>query len=111
MASQPAVLPPEIYCAFSDGINQASIQRIFNTIGIAGNSNVRHVHILFQSSGGFIADGIALYNYFHGLPIELTLYNAGSVQSIATVAFLGAMHRKASAVSGFHVHLAGNPRV
>lgn len=111
MASQPPALPPVVYGLFSDQISQASVQRIFNTVGVACNGGVRHAHILFQSSGGFIADGIALYNFFRTIPIELTLYNAGSVQSIATVAFLGAAHRKASAVASFQIHMSSSPQL
>jgi hypothetical protein len=34
-----------------------------------------------------VADGICLYNYFNSFPAGPTLYNAGTVQSIAAVAF------------------------
>jgi ATP-dependent Clp protease protease subunit len=67
--------------------------------------------LLFQSSGGVVADGIALHNFFRALPFELTVYNAGSVQSMGTIAFLGARHRKASAVSSFQIHLVSGPPV
>jgi len=111
MATQVPELPPEVYGAFSDQINQASIQRIFNTVGIACNNGVRHIHLLFQSTGGFVADGVALYNFFKTIPLELTIYNVGSVQSMGTIAFLGARHRKASAISSFQIHLVSGPQV
>jgi ATP-dependent Clp protease protease subunit len=109
MATQGIALPPEVYGLFSDAINQASLQRIFNTAAVACKGGVRHAHILFQSVGGFVGDGIALYNFFRTIPIELTLYNAGSVQSIATVAFLAAAHRKVSANGSFQIHLSAGP--
>lgn len=68
------------------------------------SGGVKHVHLLFHSIGGFPSDGILLYNYFTALPIELTLYNAGSVESAATVAYLGAKNRKVSANAAFMIH-------
>jgi ATP-dependent Clp protease protease subunit len=104
MAAPLPTIPPEVYGVFSDQINQATVQRIFQSVGIATNAGVLHAHILFQSSGGFVGDGVCLYNFFRTLPIELTLYNVGSVQSIATVAYLGAVHRKVSANAAFGIH-------
>jgi len=104
MAASTAVGPSEVYLVFSDQINQASTQRVFQNLAIASQSGVRHAHLLLQSSGGFIGDGICLYNFFKSLPVDLTVYNAGSVQSIATVAYLGAKYRKASAHATFQIH-------
>ena len=111
MATQPNTLPPEVFGLFSEGINQASLQRIFNNFGIAIGAGVRHAHILFQSTGGFVGDGVALYNFLRTVPIEVTLYNAGSVQSIATVAFLGARNRKVSSAGIFQLHKTTGPAV
>jgi ATP-dependent Clp protease, protease subunit len=109
MATQPA-LPQEVWGMFSDQINQASVQRIFNTFGVASNGGVKCIHILFQTSGGFVADGISLYNFFRTVPVEVTLYNSGSIQSIGTIAFLGCQRRKVSASGTFHIHLTSGPQ-
>jgi ATP-dependent Clp protease, protease subunit len=111
MATPANQLPAEVYGLFSDAINQASVQRIFNTFGIACTGGVRHAHILFQSNGGFVTDGVALYNFFRAVPIEVTLYNVGGVQSIATVAFLGATHRRVSASAIFQIHQTTSPAI
>jgi ATP-dependent Clp protease, protease subunit len=94
----------EIYATFGDQINQGSVQRIFQNIAAASQNGVTQAHILFQSTGGFVGDGICLYNFFKTLPIELTLYNAGSVMSIGTIAFLGAAHRRCSTHALFQIH-------
>jgi ATP-dependent protease ClpP protease subunit len=67
-------------------------------------ANVPAFHLFFQSSGGSVGDGIALYNYFKTLTLDLTIYNPGSVCSIATIAYLGAKRRKTSANAIFTVH-------
>jgi ATP-dependent Clp protease protease subunit len=102
-------LPPpkdEVYAIFAGAIDQSSVQRFFNSFAIASApaSNVSHIHLLLQSTGGFVADGICLYNFFRALPIDLTIYNIGSVSSIAVVAYLGAKKRKTSARATFMLH-------
>ena len=94
----------EVYAVFSDNINQASVKRIFFNFTGAMEKQFKHVHLLFQSSGGFVGDGICLYNFFRSLPIDLTIYNAGAVQSIALIAYLGAKKRKTSLRGIFMMH-------
>jgi ATP-dependent Clp protease protease subunit len=103
---QPPVPKIEVYAAFCDNINQSSVQRIFQNLAVASNpaNNIKHVHLLFQSAGGYVGDGICLYNFFRSLPIECTIYNTGSVQSIAVLAFLGVKNRKTSAHAVFTLH-------
>ena len=69
-------------------------------------AQVEHIHLLFQSTGGFIGDGICLYNFFRALPIDLTIYNCGTVQSAACTAYLGAKRRKVSTYAAFMFHRA-----
>jgi ATP-dependent Clp protease, protease subunit len=64
----------------------------------------KSVHLFFHSTGGFVGDGMALYNYFRALPVDLTLYNPGVIASIGVIAYLGAPHRMASAHSVFMIH-------
>ena len=99
-------LSTEIYTVFAGQIDQEAVKRIFNTLTVATNPTMKitHIHLLFQSTGGFVGDGIALYNFFRVLPIDLTIYNAGSVQSVATIAYLGAKKRKVSAHATFMIH-------
>ncbi len=101
-----AVPKAEIYATFCDEINQASVQRIFQNFNLASNptNNVGRVHLLFQSTGGFVGDGICLYNFFRSLPVACTIYNTGAVQSIAVAAFLGIKDRKASTHAVFTIH-------
>src|SRR4051794_30276298 len=91
----------EIYAAFAGQIDQGAVQRIFQSFAGAMTNKISGVHLLFQSAGGFIGDGVCLYNFFRAMPIDLTLYNAGSVCSAAVIAYLGAKKRKTSAYATF----------
>jgi ATP-dependent Clp protease protease subunit len=103
--TQP-LLSLDAYGVFCGQIDQAALQRIFQNLSLATNPalNIKSVHLLFQSSGGFVGDGVCLYNFFRSFPVDLTLYNVGSVLSIATIAYLGAKTRKASARAMFGIH-------
>jgi ATP-dependent Clp protease protease subunit len=100
----PSDVPPVVYAVFSDNINQATVQRIFFNFAVGMANKVTHIHLLFQSSGGFVGDGICLYNFFKSLPIDLTIYNVGAVQSAAVISYLGAAKRKTSSRAIFMVH-------
>lgn len=86
------------------GIDQANVQKLTNNLAIAMNVKVKSVHMLFQSSGGSVADGVFLYNLFRALPIEITLYNGGQICSAALIAYLGARHRKTNSRGTFMAH-------
>jgi len=62
------------------------------------------LHILFQSSGGSVTHGVLLYNFLRTFPTDVTLYNGGSLSSIAVIAFLGAKHRRVSKHATFMLH-------
>ena len=80
--------PKELYGMFAGPIDQAAAQRISNAMTLAINNGVEGIHLLFQSGGGNVGDGIYIFNLFRSLPISLTLYNAGSIASVAVIAYL-----------------------
>lgn len=91
------------YLTYAGEINQATVGRLFNAIAIASQQK-QNVHLMLQSTGGMVSDGIALYNVFASSPVDLTLYNVGGVSSIAAIAFLGAKTRLSSAHGVFMFH-------
>jgi ATP-dependent Clp protease, protease subunit len=99
----------EAYALFAGLIDQQAVQRIFQGVAGATANKIKKVHLLFQSTGGTVGDGVALYNFFRTLPVELCLYNVGSVASIAAIAYLGANVRKTSAYATFMVHRTQAP--
>lgn len=96
----------EAFCMFAGSIDQVAVQRFHNMVALASSNKIKHIHLLFQCTGGLIGDGISLYNLFRSSPIELTLYNVGSVASIGVVAYLGATHRRTSQYGAFMIHRA-----
>jgi ATP-dependent Clp protease protease subunit len=103
-APQQLQLPPAVYATFIGVIDQSGIHRLFTGLAVATTNKVQHVHLLFQSTGGTVADGVCLYNFLCNLPIKLSLYNVGTVASIAATAYLGAKIRKTAKSATFMLH-------
>ncbi len=105
MATPPSTIN-EVFATLAGPVNEIMVQKLFQGLTIAMNNQVQRIHLLVQSTGGFIGDGVAIYNFLSKLPIEIVSYNVGSVQSIAVIAFLGAQKRKASKTATFMIHRA-----
>jgi len=97
-------LPNTVYATFAGAIDQNSLPRIFQNLAAATQGGVSTLHLLFQSTGGLIGDGISLYNFLRTLPIELYMYNTGSVYSIAVLGYLAGKYRYVSANGSFMIH-------
>src|SRR5260370_14594295 len=67
------------------------------------------MHLLLQSNGGTVGDGICLYNFFKTFPVDLIVYKVRAVKSIAVIAYLGAKTRKTSARALFMLHRTSSP--
>lgn len=58
----------EIYATLAGRVNDAMVQKIFTQAANAVSNGVQTLHLMMQSTGGIINDGIALYNYLRTLP-------------------------------------------
>jgi ATP-dependent Clp protease, protease subunit len=106
MATPPtAAVTPDVFAVFADDINQQGAARIVQGITHVMGAGHKHAHVMFHSWGGFVGDGVMLYNFFSALSsLELSLYNSGQVSSAAITAYLGAKRRVASPRSLFMLH-------
>lgn len=105
--TKPSV-PEEIWAIYCGDINATNSGKLLKGLVEVGVAGTKRVHILFQSWGGFVGDGVFLYNALKKLPLEVVLYNAGQVASAATLVFLGAHARKTTANAVFMIHKATN---
>ena len=62
------------------------------------------LHLLLSTPGGSVHDGISLYNFLKGLPIETCTYNFGSVDSIGVVIFCAGNQRYSVQNARFLLH-------
>ncbi len=94
----------QVYLTFAGQIDQQAVSRIFATLNLAVNSGMGTVHLLIQSTGGFVDDGIAVYNYLTHLPLKVVTYNEGTVQSIAVLMYLAGKRRVCAGNASFLMH-------
>ncbi len=106
MTAQP---PKDVYLTFAGLIDQHATGRIFGALDAAVNNGVEMVHLLVQSLGGVVDDGIAVHNFITNLPLKVITYNEGTVQSIAVLLSLAGQLRKCSANASFLIHKSTFP--
>lgn len=108
MSDQITQSKPEIWAVYCGDINAANTAKLMTGLINASANGNKRIHLLFQSWGGFVGDGVFLYNALKKLPLEIVLYNAGQVASAAVLAFLGANQRKTTANAVFMIHKGTN---
>lgn len=94
--TQPALFARTQYYGFTGPIESNTATQIAAAFNQSVMDGYTHVHLVFSSPGGLVADGIYLYNHISGLPVEVTIEAIGSVSSIALIVFLAAKHRYCS---------------
>jgi ATP-dependent Clp protease protease subunit len=92
------------YFGYTGPINSDGVTRITSALNSAVNSGYDEVYLCISSLGGYVADGIYLYNHARGLPIKFTIHNLGTVASIAVSSFVAASTRYCSAHAVFLIH-------
>jgi ATP-dependent Clp protease, protease subunit len=96
-----------VYLVFSALIDQLAVQRFFGYLAGAIQEGYNDVHLLMQTTGGNVPDGICLYNFFQSLEsISLSIYNCGHISSAGVIAYLGGDERFVSSTGAFMVHRA-----
>lgn len=103
--------PKPAYAVFAGVIDQLAVGRFFGAMSGATQQGYTELHLLFQTIGGTVGDGICLYNFFKSFPLPLTAYNSGSVQSAGVISYLGASVRKTSASANFMIHRTTAPTI
>ena len=94
----------EGWFTLSGDVNSDMVHRVFDAVADMTEDRITTAHILVQSNGGYVSDGICLYKYLSKLPIRIVTYNAGAVASIAVILYLAGAQRYASETARFMVH-------
>lgn len=97
------------YVAFNGVIEFQSVSKIAATFNQAVNDGYTSIYFCFNSPGGIIGDGIALYNHLRGLPVKITVHNIGSVSSVAVCIFMAGAERLCSSHAMFMMHPVSTP--
>lgn len=94
----------EGYYTLSGDVNSDMVHRVFEAVSGMTEAGIDTAHILLQSNGGYVSDGLCLHNFLSNAPIRFVMYNGGAVASIAVILFLAGKERYASETARFMVH-------
>jgi ATP-dependent Clp protease protease subunit len=94
----------EGYFTLSGDVNSDMVHRVFEAVADMNNDGLETAHILLQSNGGYVSDGLCLYNFLANAPVNCVMYNGGAVASIAVILFLAGKQRYASETARFMIH-------
>ncbi len=89
---------------YTGAIDSDGVGRIAAALNKAVNERYDEVQLCFSSLGGYVSDGIYLYNHIRGLPISVVMHNTGSVSSIAVAVFVAGQERYCSPHAMFMIH-------
>ncbi|SFC45886.1 ATP-dependent Clp protease proteolytic subunit [Massilia yuzhufengensis] len=94
----------EGWFTLSGDVNSDMVHRVFEAVAMMTEDGIETAHILVQSNGGYVSDGLCLYNFMANSPIRFVMYNGGAVASIAVTLFLAGTERYCSDTARFMVH-------
>ena len=89
---------------FIGPINHSSASMVRNLCLQALQAGATEIELHMSSEGGNMTAGFALYFFLKSLPVPLTTYNIGSVESVAVVIFLAGQRRYACPGTRFLIH-------
>jgi ATP-dependent Clp protease protease subunit len=94
----------EAWFTLSGDVNSDMVHRVFESVAAMAADGIDTAHVLVQSNGGYVSDGLCLYNFLANSPVEFVMYNGGAVASIAVILYLAGARRYASDTARFMVH-------
>lgn len=94
----------EAWFTLSGDVNSDMVHRVFEAVAEMAADGLDTAHVLVQSNGGYVSDGLCLYNFLSNSPVEFVMYNGGAVASIAVIVYLAGARRYASETARFMVH-------
>lgn len=92
------------YVTFTAQIRPKEFDAFLKLLADAMRGGYTSVHLLMTTTGGYVNQGVALYEILKGLPINVVAHNIGAVESIGVPVFLAGHERYCTpnAIFGFH---------
>jgi ATP-dependent Clp protease protease subunit len=104
MSDEAAKPPTDAWFTLSGDVNSDMVHRVFEAVSTMTEEGIETAHVLVQSNGGYVSDGLCLYNFLSNAPVQFVMYNGGAVASIAVILYLAGARRYASETARFMVH-------
>ena len=89
--------------SFTAEINQQTTEALMGAMGTVSQEH-DEILLMFSTPGGSVSSGIAVYNMIRALPVPVTTYNIGNVDSIGNVIYQAGSKRWCAETSRFMFH-------
>lgn len=93
--------------SFNAPVSPKTASPLMGVITNMVNGGHDEVHLLLNTPGGTVADGIGIYNLLRAVPASIVTYNMGSVNSIGNVIYQAGNRRICAQTSSFMFHGVG----
>jgi ATP-dependent protease ClpP protease subunit len=108
-AQQPPVPPPQnppqiAVITFMGDVNTASVGVLLQVVNGQIRSGVHKITLVISSGGGDSSAAFAAYNYLRNLPVEVTTFNIGNIDSAAVILYCAGRHRYSLPATRFLIH-------
>jgi ATP-dependent protease ClpP protease subunit len=107
MDTQPPAPPPPprpVVIYFCAPIIHPATTRFRSALCKAVDLQVPSITVFMSSTGGMVDEGMSLYGFIRSLPVDITIHNIGSIDSIALAVYLAAARRLANPDATFLMH-------
>ena len=94
----------EAYIRFMAPVLPQTTDALFRIVDKKMREKVERLHLMISSPGGMVFQGLSLYNFLKGAPVEVYTYNFGSVDSIGVVIFCAGDRRFSVPHARFLIH-------
>jgi ATP-dependent Clp protease, protease subunit len=94
----------KLFLSFAAKVNEQTTTALMNMLASAVQQGTTDLTLMLSTPGGSVMHGMTLYNYLSALPVALTTYNIGNVESIGAIVFLAGTKRFACPHSTFMLH-------
>ncbi len=97
-------MPKPVYLNLQSNISQEVAIKLVTAVQTKLQEGMTELHLLMASAGGLVDPGMAIYNFLRGIPVPVSTYNYGSVDSVAGVIYCAGSHRVATPHCKFLIH-------
>ncbi len=94
---------------FTTDVCEDSVGRMITYASEAINRQTDSMILMISSSGGDLPAAFTAYNFLLTLPLKVTTYNIGNIESSSNLIFLAGQRRVASPTSQFMLHGISSP--
>ncbi len=92
------------YVKFFAPVNADSINALMQAIDRKLSQGAKHMGLILSTPGGDVFQGLSVYNYLKGIPLEITTQNFGSLDSIGVVLYCAGSRRLCVPNARFLLH-------